>query len=275
MADTIASAAHRSLRIALLLLMFGTALALAAQQAYAFPPAGSDAVPVTVNVSLTSRLGQETINFAGIATISRSDPYMNGGVEVVDLELTSLVLNGNSITGPVTITQSATFQSLGEIRSDQAGQDWPASAYLDIFVDISAPASPTDTITKHNEDAIHVVPMFGGSPISISSWPPSAVPWEASLSSCVSFLPIVPKDVCLTSLSLVMSGGPTDGGVGGLAELSRIGDADAAVGSADAATSGTDAGNAWLAPSYVLAASLAATVALLGAAWFARRRLAS
>ncbi len=265
MVDTIGAAARRSLRIALLLLLLGAGLVLSAQQAYAYPPAGSDTMQATAIVSLTSRLGQETITFSGIVTISRSDPYMNGGVEVVDLAVTSLALGGNSITGPVIITQSATFQSLGEIRSGQPGQDWPASAYLDIFVDVGAPASPSDTITKHNEDAIRVVPMFGGSPLSISSWPPSAVPWEAGLSSCVSLLPTLPKDVCVTSLSLVLNGAASGEEVGGLAELTRIG-------SADAALSGADAGNAWLAHNNVIAASLAAVVAVVGAAWFVRRR---
>jgi hypothetical protein len=239
-------------------------LALAVQRAYAFPPAGTDDVQVAANVSLTSRLGQETINFSGTATISRGNSNMDGGVEVIDLKLVSLALAGDSITGPVTITQSATLQSLGEIRSNQPGQDWPASAYLDLFVDVGAPASPDPTITKHNEDPIHIVPMFQGSPISISSWPPSAVPWEADLSPCVSLLPTLPKDVCVTSLSLTLSG-ENAGEVGGLAELTRAGGADAAL-------SGTQTGNAWLAASFVLAASLAAAAAVLGGAWFLRRR---
>jgi hypothetical protein len=239
-------------------------LALAVQQAFAFPPAGTDDVQVVANVSLTSRLGQETINFSGTATILRGNSYMDGGVEVIDLELVSLALAGDSITGPVTITQSSAFQSLGEIRSDQPGQDWPASAYLDLFVDVGAPASPDPTITKHNEVAIRIVPMFGGTPISISSWPPSAVPWEADLSPCVSLLPTLPKDVCVTSLSLSLSG-ENAGEVGGLAELASVGGAGAAQG-------GADTGNAWLAPSLVLAASLAAAAAVLGGAWFLRRR---
>ena len=248
MADTITAAARRSLRTALLALLLGAAFTLTAQQAHAYPPAGSDTVPVTATVSFTSRLGQETILFSGIVTISRSDPYMNGGVEVVDVELTSLALSGNSITGPVTITPSTSFQSLGEIRSDQPGQDWPASAYLDVFVEVAAPASPTTTISKHNEVAIQIVPMIGGSPVSISSWPPLAVPWEADLSPCV------------TSLSMLFNGVPSGEEVGGLAELARIG--------------GADAGNPGVAGGYVLAV-LGTAIALLGAFWFMRRRPAS
>ena len=267
MSDIIAAAARRTRKIALLLVLLGALVVMPLRQAYAFPPAGSENVQVTTNISLTSRLGQETISFSGSATISRSDPYIDGGVEVVDLELIFLALGGTSITGPVTITQSDTFPSLGEIRSNQTGQSWPASAYLDIFFDVAAPASPNATITKHNEAAIHVVPMFQGSPISISSWPPSAVPWEADLTPCVSLLPTDPKDVCVTNLSLILSG-TNSGEVGGLAELASIGGADAAL-------SGADAGHAWPAPSFVLAASLVATAAAFGSAWFVRRRLAA
>ncbi len=264
MSDIIAAAARRTRKIALLLVLLGALVVMPSQQAHAFPPAGSENVQVMSSVNLTSRLGQETIIFSGSATISRSDPYMDGGVEVVDLELISLALGGNSITGPVTITQSSTIPSLGEIRSNQAGQSWPASAYLDIFIDVGAPASPNATITKHNEAAIHVVPMFQGSSISISSWPPSAVPWEADLTPCVSLLPTDPKDVCVTSLSLVLIG-TNSGEVGGLAELASIGGVDASLSAADR----------WSAPQYVLAASLAAGVAVLGAAWLLRRKLAT
>lgn len=258
MAHIIAAAALRSHRIALLLVLVGAVLTLAAQQAYAFPPAGSDIVQVTSTVGFTSRLGQETIPFSGVATISRGDPYMDGGVEVVDLELTSLVMTGSSITGPVTITHSGTLPSLGEIRSDQPGQSWPASAFLDIFVDVSAPASPADTITVHNEDAIRIIPMFGGSPLSISSWPPSAVPWAADLPSCVSLLPTDPKDVCVTGLSLVLIG-TSSGEVGGLAELASIGAPNAA--------------DSWLVSTFLLAAFLAAAIVVLGGIWLLRRRL--
>ena len=208
-------------RSVLLLILAGFAALVAgpASPAYAFPPAGTDNVQVSAEVSFTSRLGQETISFTGIMVIARSDPYDDGGVQVVDLEITSLTLGGDSITGPVVITQSTTTQSLGEIRSNQPGQDWPASTYLDVFVEVAAPASPQDTISKYNIEPIHTLPTFGGAELPISSWPPADIPWEADLSPCISLHPTQPKDVCITALSMTMS---TVAGVGGFSELPGV-----------------------------------------------------
>ena len=191
------------------------AVASPARHTYALPPAGSDVVQVTAQVGLTSRLGQESIFFTGFATIERGEPYVDGGVAVVDLEMTALTMGGESITGPVTITQSATLWSLGELRSNQSGSDWPASAYIDVFIDVGAPGSPVEEITIHNETALHVLPQ-----LPISFWPPTAVPWEAELSTCVSLLPALPKDVCVTDLLMTMSEVTSE--VGGFSELPAI-----------------------------------------------------
>ena len=203
----------------LILAGFAALVAAPASPAYAFPPAGTDNVQVSAQVSFTSRLGQETIFFTGIAAIVRSDPYDDGGVQVVDLEMTSLTLGGGSVTGPIVITQSTTTQSLGEIRSNQPDQDWPASTYLDVFVEVAVPASPDDTISKHNIEPIHTLPMFEGAELTISSWPPADIPWEADLSPCISLHPTLPKDVCITALSMTMS--PV-AGVGGFSELPSV-----------------------------------------------------
>ncbi len=198
---------------------FAALVGAPASPAYAFPPAGTDNVQVSAEISLTSRLGQETISFTGIMAIARSDPYDDGGVQVVDLEMTSLTLGGDSITGPVVITQSTTTQSLGEIRSNQPGQDWPASTYLDVFVEVAAPASPDDTISKYNIEPIHTLPTFGGAELPISSWPPADIPWEADLSPCISLYPTQPKDVCITALTMTLS---AVAGVGGFSELPSV-----------------------------------------------------
>ena len=211
---------HLSRSVLLLILVgFAALVAAPAGPAYAFPPAGTDAVQISADISFTSRLGQEAISFTGVAAIARSDPYDDGGVQVVDLEMTSLTLGGESVTGPVVITQSTTIPSLGEIRSNQPGQDWPASTYLDVFVEVMAPASPSDTISKYNIDPIHALPTFGGEELTISSWPPNDVPWEASLSPCIPLYPTLPKDVCVTTLSMTMS---TVAGVGGFSELPSV-----------------------------------------------------
>ena len=83
--------------------------------ARALPPAGTDSLGVSAEVSVVSRLGSETISLYGIAGLQRSDPVLDGGVERVDIEIASLHLEGNSLTGPVTIDQSASSVSTPSI----------------------------------------------------------------------------------------------------------------------------------------------------------------
>lgn len=209
------------LPVSVLALAALTALALPAKPAFAFPPAGTDALDVSGTVSVTSRLGSETIDLTGTAEIARSDPYLDGGVSVVDLEIVSLDLTGSSLTGSVAASESATLVSLGEIRSQQPSADFPADLYLDAFVVISAPASPQPAITLHNNTALHLTPSFGGTPFPISSWPPPpSPPLVADTTPCVPLLPTDPMAACLTDVSVAFGQEPgPGGGVGGFTEL--------------------------------------------------------
>lgn len=245
-------------RLGLVLAFVGVALLFTSlRAAHALPPAGTDEVQVTAQASVASRLGQETIDFIGTATFVRGAPYNDGGFDVVDVEMTALSLTGESLTGPVTITQNTTTQSLGEIRGASPGQDWPATAYIDVFVDVGAPASPEGTISKHNNDPIRVEPFYQGTPLTITSWPPNAVPWEADLTPCVSLAPVLPKDVCVTALTMTISG--ESAGVGGFTELPVL--AAPPEGGAPPAT--------WL------VAGAGGAIAFVALAFLLRRRLAS
>ena len=140
--------------------------------AYALPPAGTDVLDVVGQVSVVSLLGTETISLAGTMTIVRGDPQLDGGGEVVSAEIVSLSLAGESVTGPVTVSESPTFASSGEIRSLQPPPDqFPASSFFDVFIEVAVPASPSPTVTLHNEAPLHIVPMSGGNEVSLSSWP--------------------------------------------------------------------------------------------------------
>lgn len=48
--------------------------------------ADSAVLPAAGSVNVSSRLGQETITLSGTATIQWGDPYLSGGVLVVDTE---------------------------------------------------------------------------------------------------------------------------------------------------------------------------------------------
>lgn len=139
-----------------------------APSASALPPAGVDALNATGTVSVTSRLGQEAIPVSGLVTISRGDPHPDGGVEVVDTEIIGLNLTGASVTGPVTITESPVLNSIGQIRSLQPSQQFPASSFFDIFIDAVIPGSGSLTpASLYNSDPLHLT--AGG---DLSAWPP-------------------------------------------------------------------------------------------------------
>ena len=226
---------------------------------FALPPAGTDVLDVVGQVSVVSRLGTETISLAGTITIVRGNPQLDGGVEVVSAEIVSLSLAGESVTGPVTVLESPTFALTGEIRSLQSPPDqFPASSFFDVFIEVAVPASPIPTVTLHNEAPLRIVPMSGGSEVSLSSWPPSGVTYVVEPNPCVPLLPSAPKEICVTSLSFTL-----DPPVGGIAGLPAVKGGPAAADSADDSTA-LVAG---------IASGVAGALALSGAAWWTKSRL--
>jgi hypothetical protein len=191
-----------------------TAVALLAspRSALAFPPAGTDELPVSGQVSVSSRIGQETIPLTGTATIQRGAAQLQGGVEVVPAEITALSLQGDSVTGPITVAESATLASTGELRALQTSSSYPASSYFDVYATVTAPASPGGSITLHNEAALHMVAAS-----NLYTWPPVSATYSATPNPCVPLLPSLPKGICITSLSFTISGG-----VGGLTRLADV-----------------------------------------------------
>ena len=188
----------------------------------ALPPAGTDVVPVTAQIGIRSLLGSETIDFTGSATIVRGSPYLQGGVEVVDAELTAMTLTGASVTGAVSISESATRVSTGRIESlYPPPQQYPASAVFDVYVVIQAPGSPGGTVTLRNDAPLHLTTLYG----SFNSWPPEGNALFSLPMPCLPLVPNLPAQACITS---AIVGFPTNGGpVGGIAELPGEGDATA------------------------------------------------
>jgi hypothetical protein len=205
-------------------------IALSAQPSSAGTPpsAGSDNVGVSADVSIVSRLGSETIHLTGTATITHADAYEDSGHEVFDTEITALSLTGTSVTGPVTITQSASPNSTGQVRgTDPAPSQFPASSFFDAFVDISIPGSPNTPVTLHNDKGFHLV-----SAQSVNSWPPYGVVYNLTLPSStpsptptgphptdppgtppctnegIRLQPELPAEICVTGLTVVLSNGP-------------------------------------------------------------------
>ena len=243
----------------LALVVTGVALLSGSQPVHAFPPAGQDILGLHGEVSLVSRLGQETLELTGTATLQRSDPYDDGGVQVVDIELISMLLTGQSVTGPVAVTESATLASTGEIRSQQQGQDFPADSFIDVFAEVLIPASPEPVASVYNDVAARVVPVLGVTPLPLASWPPIDRIYGGSYDPCVPLLPATPKEICLTAMSFEFELAP---GVGGVSELAGE------IGAPLTEPAARGGGLAFV----VVAAGFAAAFAL-GGGWFARRAL--
>ena len=176
-------------------------LVVTSRSAEALPPAGEDLVIVEGSVSVESRIGSETIALVGTVNIQRGAPFMDGAVEVQDLTILGMNLEGESLTGPVTVSQSQTMASTGEVRSKSAVSDFPASSFLDVFVDADVPASPgpTNPLTLHNQTAIHLQPAS-----NINAWPPAGATYQGTFNPCIPLFPTQPAEVCVTALSFTM-----------------------------------------------------------------------
>ena len=195
----------------------------------ALPPAGTDVFSANGAVAASSRLGSETIALNGTVWINRGEPRLEGGVEVVDAEIVFMSLTGTSVTGPIAVSHNPALQSFGEIRSLQPPPDeYPASSFFDVYIQVTAPASPsrTDPITLSNAAPLHMVPMMGGNEVPLNAWPPVGVTFRAvpnppggsgvqpqtypsGAPHCTSGLPLLPPlpaKVCIDSISIVISG---------------------------------------------------------------------
>lgn len=222
--------------------------------AQALPPAGTDVIPASGSVTVTTVLGTEVIVVSGTATVQHDAAHLEGAYEVVDAEIVALSLTGQSLTGTVTISESATLASPGELRGVYPPPvQWPASSFFDVYVTVQAPASPSPTITLHNDQALHMVPMANGEEVYVGGWPPQGDVFVADTTPCVPLLPTLPMHACITGLA-IMLGAPS---VGGFAAAPDVG--------APGGSSGTQ----------VAVAALAAGAIVAGAAWWARRGASS
>lgn len=233
------------------------ALLPSGRTARALPPAGTDNVWLSGQVSIVSRIGQETVQLTGTATIDRSNPQLQGGVEVVDTEIVAMSLTGQSVTGPVSVAESPTLASTGRIQSKQPPPDqFPASSFFDVLVQVTVPASPGGSVVLHNDVPLRLAPTG-----NIARWPPVGVAYVAAPDPCVPLIPTQPKNICITSASFTFTQA-----VGGETELADR--------SASATNEREDAdGFSGDLPGIGVAAGLGASA--LAAAALARRRLLS
>ena len=138
---------------------FATGVAHPEGPARALPPAGADMLPVTATVDVGSRLGSDSVILTGWVRLERQAPHTEGGVGVVDIEVIALDLRGASQLGAVSVRTQTEVSSTGEFRSLQAGQDYPASSSLNLYLQVTVPASPIGSLDLHNDEPLLVRPV--------------------------------------------------------------------------------------------------------------------
>lgn len=150
--------------------VIATVLALGqpARNASALPPAGTDTLIAYGQTTIASRLGSETITLSGTVTVQRSAPFLDGGVQVVDAEITSMNLTGTSLVGPIVVLEHNVNQSLGELRALQPSPpEYPATSFFDMYAVVTIPANPSPTLQLQNNVPVRVTVLS-----NITEWPP-------------------------------------------------------------------------------------------------------
>jgi hypothetical protein len=142
------------------------ALGLAAGDARAtFPDAGSDTMDSSMSVELTVLgSGVQTVELRGPVTVIRSDPRDDGGRRVIDTEIAAMDMVGQFFGQPIHVRQSPERTSLGEVRAQGAGADYPADSFFDVFVEVEitglAPLVNVEPVRVQAQNLIKLPPLF-------------------------------------------------------------------------------------------------------------------
>jgi hypothetical protein len=124
----------------------------------------------------------ETVELDGPARVTRSDPRQDGDVFVVDTEIVEMELRGEGSFGPIVVRESPDKESQGEVRQKNAGEDFPADSFFDVYVEVevtnvtavagglrvngNAASAAGNALILHNEEPMRMVS-------ELSSLPPS------------------------------------------------------------------------------------------------------
>jgi hypothetical protein len=101
-------------------------------------------------------------SFSGPTEVQRGNPYLLGGLETVDTEIVSMELTGLPFLGSLTIRESPTQASSGQIQEQAPGTQFPANSFFDVFVELlGTPYGPlTNDTAARVESVIHGIPPY-------------------------------------------------------------------------------------------------------------------
>ncbi len=187
------------------------------------PVVGADVLPVAVVAEAGSLLGEDLVILRGWIEVIRGAPHTEDGIEIVDLEIASLELVGASRFGLVAVTERAnageSYKSGGQLRGITPGQPFPATATLNLFLDLEVPSSPAGPLLLHNEASLDLEPASDGTATLLEAWPPFDVTFELPESDAC--IPLVDEanleselGLCIRSLSIAVAPLPASFSVG-------------------------------------------------------------
>ncbi len=118
-----------------------------------YPDAGEDVFESTratvkieyapESVSVMPGQGLETIELEGPTTVTRSDPTDadGDGRAEVNTEIVAMELRGTASFGDFIVALNPDKESKGMVEQQEAGEDFPADSYFDVWVQVELPAS--------------------------------------------------------------------------------------------------------------------------------------
>ncbi len=165
-----------------------SALVLAASggsRASSAPGQQRSLLPAAATADVISRFGALHVILTGRIEVTKSEPRIENGVSVFDLQVESVDLEGAGQLGVITVTErpdDGSHTSRGEVRALQTGSQFPASSYLDLYVDVEALDPPVvGPQHLHNETALHLVSWAGQGEAPLSAWPPFGASYRLPL----------------------------------------------------------------------------------------------
>lgn len=121
----------------------------------------------------------------GPTSVKRSDPVTpEDGRQVIDTEIIQLQLAGTTPLGPLAIRQNPDRPSTGQVRQQDAGLDFPADSFFDVFVEVEVAGTVLE-----NRMPVHMENV-------INSLPPDTFPYLPPPGTCIPLFPkMLPIDV--------------------------------------------------------------------------------
>ena len=169
-------------------MLLSAAVFIERDDATALPAPRAHFLPITAIVDVQTLFGNQHVIFVGWMVVGTGEVRQDNGFGVFDSRVTKLHLIGPSQVGALTVSVQDTRPSTGEVRALQSGAQFPASSFIDLYPQISAPDTPIGALVFHNDAPLHLVSATAEGTAGIASWPPLGVEYRLQADGCVALL---------------------------------------------------------------------------------------